>query len=472
MPDVETRLREYGDHLESFIAPFDVETLSVPPVGVARPIGLRRGIIVLAAAAALVLIVGGGLAWLAGGRTAPGEPAGPVTTSPPTTATPPTTAARTRETVDSVPPTSIAPAAPTPPGPVALDGWSATALDPAVFPPTLGVQDVASGGPGLVAVGRTNRDDTQSVGTAAIWTSEDGLVWVRLENLDGVFEGLALRSVVTTDHGLVAVGATAIRDTDPSGRTVVLLSEDGLAWTRIEDAALVRAEMPAVTSGGPGLVGVGFDHIAPFDRAVWVSEDGTSWQAVVEPLDASTLARVPGGTLFLTSATRIGSTIVAGGDGGVFTSSDGISWSFERLRAEGTAFDNVPGARIEDVAAGSGGVVAVSNQAIWHSSNGLDWSRVFRAGNDASITSVAGFDEGFVAVGSVESEFDRGVAAAWTSPDGITWTRVPRDEFVFPAGSIERVTGGGPGIVAFGHRYLDAESGSFEPILWTWSPDR
>ena len=62
--------------------------------------------------------------------------------------------------------------------------------------------------------------------------------------------------------------------------------------------------------------------------------------------------------------------------------------------------------------------------------------------------SVTAGGPGLVAVGT-----DGFHAAVWTSPDGITWSRVPHDEAVFGGEgvpSIESVTAGGPGLVAVG----------------------
>jgi len=52
---------------------------------------------------------------------------------------------------------------------------------------------------------------------------------------------------------------------------------------------------------------------------------------------------------------------------------------------------------------------------------------------------------GLVAVGS-----DGDAAAVWTSPDGITWSRVPNTNLTFGAGGISSVTFGGPGLVTVG----------------------
>ncbi len=74
------------------------------------------------------------------------------------------------------------------------------------------------------------------------------------------------------------------------------------------------------------------------------------------------------------------------------------------------------------------------------------------------MSSVAVGGPGLVAVGAA-GPFDDLDAAVWTSPDGITWSRVPHDEAVFGRGGDQEifiVTAGGPGLVAVG---------------WNWSGD-
>ncbi len=66
--------------------------------------------------------------------------------------------------------------------------------------------------------------------------------------------------------------------------------------------------------------------------------------------------------------------------------------------------------------------------------------------------SVTAGGPGLVAVGWDESGGDSD-AAVWTSPDGITWSRVPHDEAVFGGeadAGMSTVTAGGPGLVAVG----------------------
>ena len=89
----------------------------------------------------------------------------------------------------------------------------------------------------------------------------------------------------------------------------------------------------------------------------------------------------------------------------------------------------------------------------------LSWSRVpndeevFGGDGSQEMVSVTVGGPGLVAVGNEESS-DGQDAAVWTSPDGISWTRVPNDEEVFGGDGdlfMQSVTVGGPGLVAVGN---------------------
>jgi hypothetical protein len=129
---------------------------------------------------------------------------------------------------------------------------------------------------------------------------------------------------------------------------------------------------------------------------------------------------------------------------------------------------------MNSVTVGGPGFVAVGwdrsgddpSAAVWTSPDGITWSRVphdetvFGGTYSQLMTSVTVGGPGLVAVG-----FDGGHdhidgagiedqdAAVWTSVDGITWSRVPDDETVFGGADnqvMNSVTVGGPGLVAVG----------------------
>ena len=113
----------------------------------------------------------------------------------------------------------------------------------------------------------------------------------------------------------------------------------------------------------------------------------------------------------------------------------------------------------------------------------VEWSRVphddavFGGEGGAEMLSIATNGSGFVAVGVTgdgvgDWRGDRN-AAAWTSLDGVAWSRVPHDPDVFgDAGEQEMLdaTVGGPGYVAVGYRFDEPGKSGVYPGVWV-SPD-
>ena len=160
-----------------------------------------------------------------------------------------------------------------------VDGltWSRVPHDEAVFGGE-GVQvimDVTVGGPGLVAVGTSGglgTYDNNADNIPAVWTSVDGVSWSRVPNtgLPPVpeTESLAFHSVATGGPGLVAVGIP----TRLVG-AAVWTSPDGITWTGVPNDATFNGAQ-SVTAGGRGLVAVGESENG---SAVWTSVDGITW---------------------------------------------------------------------------------------------------------------------------------------------------------------------------------------------------
>jgi hypothetical protein len=260
--------------------------------------------------------------------------------------------------------------------------------------------------------------------------------WSRVPQDEAVFGGdgeQKMFGVTVGGPGLVAVGSA------------VWTSPDGITWSRVPYNEAVfggGAEMSSVTVGGPGLVAVGHDHDG--DAVVWTSPDGVSWTRVFHD------EAVFGGATMR--------SVTVGGPGLVAVGSDG------------------------------GGQSESSNAVVWTSPDGIDWSRVphneavfggpaYRvgvAGAHVGMRSVTVGGPGLVAVG-----WDWPHAAVWTSPDGITWSRVSHDKALQsascwpPSGScfdgavglgMSSVTVGGPGLVAVGDAgHPDSENG----VVWT-----
>ena len=157
-----------------------------------------------------------------------------------------------------------------------VDGasWSRVAHDEAVFG-GVGDQEMESvtvGGPGLVAVGWEVLNDVD----AAVWTSVDGLSWSRVADNETILGGSApqaMESVTAGGPGLVAVGLDAFGG---YGGAAVWTSVDGLSWLRVAHNEVVfggngAQAMESVTVGGPGLVAVGVDYAGgDSDVAAWI----------------------------------------------------------------------------------------------------------------------------------------------------------------------------------------------------------
>jgi hypothetical protein len=420
---------------------------------VVAPLDRRRGWLVAVVAAAAVFVLVGGVAWL---LSSP-DPEMPVAATP-----------------SIVSSSSLA--------------WSRVPYSEEVFGD--GFEQVMSsvtvGGPGLVAVGQAG----SSVQRAAVWFSPDGITWSRIPHDEGMFEGAIMSGVTAGGPGLVAVGQS-----DPNA--VVWTSSDGISWSRVpHDDAVFGGEvgpvfggagMSSVAVGGPGLVAVGSDGSPDGGgvAAVWTSVDGITWLRV--PHNEAVFGGENDGYYgqSMSSVTTGGPGLVAvGSDVGraaVWTSPDGVTWS--RVPHDEVVFAS--GSSMSSVTVGGPGVVAVgeaqNTTAVWTSPDGFAWSRVphdesvFGGGvdtdRDVAISSVTADADGLVAVGS---DPDREGVAVWTSVDGLTWSRVPRDEAVFgvtpdrPHMHMASVTVGGPGFVAVGGQGVRPTSGATDTDALVW----
>ncbi len=338
--------------------------------------------------------------------------------------------------------------------PVSSAVWSRVPHDEAVFggEGSQTILSVTHGGSGLVAVGSDGGGGpwaNNSDADAAVWTSPDGITWSRVPHEEAVFGGArsqVMSSVVAGGPGLVAVGwdGRGILDDTPTVDAAIWTSVDGYTWSRVphEDAVFAGAWIEGVTVGGPGLVAVGGTggYNTDGDAVVWISVDGITWSRV--PHDESVFGGA--NSYFMSDVTVGGPGLVAVGSGG------------------GTGpWDH-----------------GDNHAAVWTSVDGIIWSRVpddeallSTGGNPAPMLSVTAGGPGLVAVGS--DWWTQGLARTpvWTSPDGITWTRVPDDETV--RGVMFDVIVAGPGLVAVG---TGGESNDWNPVVWssvdgiTWTP--
>jgi hypothetical protein len=419
-----------------------------------------------------------------GGNSVLGE-AGPTVSDTPATST--TGTAQTTSTTTAVPPTTttMPPTTTTAVLDVNAGVWARVPPDEAVFGGAdyLWIEAVTAGGPGLVAVGHeiVNNDSV-----AVVWVSPDGLSWTRPPAVRAPGYQRML-SVAAGPSRLVAVGFDG-------SNAAVWTSADGMTWSQVpHHEALSGGVMWSVMAGGPGLVAVGNDGwfgSSESTAAVWTSPDGFTWTRV--PHDDDVFGHPAGGAM--NSVAPGGPGLIAvgrdasGGDGdaAVWTSPDGLTWT--RVPHDDEVFSDDYGSRMFSVASGGPGLVAVGSAdvspegdegnfaaltslrdaAVWTSPDGLTWTRVphieavFGGHGEQEMRAVVAGGPGLVAVG--ESDF---AAAVWTSPDGLTWTRVPHDEEVFGGDSGQvmfSVVAVGRGLVAVGQDHRNAP-------VWYWTPD-
>ena len=321
-------------------------------------------------------------------------------------------------------------------------------------------------------------------------------VGAEFDELTDVYIAPSVRPLVSSESQrgwLIAVAGAVVvlilglltvltRETDPE------LSASAFTWSRVPyDEAVFGGSgaqsMSSVTVGGPGLVAVGSsweEDRTDVAAAVWTSPDGVNWSRVPHNKE------IFGGAGFqnMQSVTVGGPGLVAVGseDGGlepgaaVWTSVDGITWSRvphnkEIFGGEDSRQMQTDGAgrkAMNGVTAGGPGLVAVGSDgfdaAVWTSPDGVTWSRVphdesvFGGATTQSMWSVTVASPGLVAVGG-DSSGDDVAAAVWTSPDGVNWSRVPHNKEVFGGAGFQNMQGvtvGGPGLVAVGDAESDA----------------
>ncbi len=267
-----------------------------------------------------------------------------------------------------------------------------------------------------------------------------------------VIGGLALGSrllspdeppVITTPTPSTSVPAPTTSVPAPTTTLVDSGSAPPMNWEQVPPQASLGAGDEAnqylihsVINGGPGLIAVGEVRpssdqwwlIAPGDAAVWLSEDGRTWERVPDPdgvftggLMIDDIAATSSGYVAIGAAEESGFANAA-----VWLSADGHSWS----RVDSPNFVE---ANMNAVAVGDPGIVAVGGGFIWFSPDGRTWSQVETPRAAGLLRDVAFADWGFVAVGARSHEYfdiDSGEYLqavrphAWISANGLDWERI------------------------------------------------
>src|SRR5262245_52335243 len=206
------------------------------------------------------------------------------------------------------------------------------------------IRDLVMLGDRLVAVGGIGVRGDQD---AAVWISADGVNWTLVEDEDLVASGdQQIWSVHKVGGRLMGVGYTF----DPAGTYdgALWTSEDGREWSRVDPAMFSDEGHQLMKAAGGGSEGLPFVIVGceddlyrcdvndqDSDAAVWTSPDGETWTKV----DLRGGGLVGDGLQTMYDLSRHGGTLVAAGtatgpngdrDAAVWTSTDGRSWSLRR----------------------------------------------------------------------------------------------------------------------------------------------
>ncbi|MGH2464531.1 MAG: hypothetical protein ACRDGI_03645, partial [Candidatus Limnocylindrales bacterium] len=224
--------------------------------------------------------------------------------------------------------------------------WTAAPPSPALRPGTgtsLSMNGVTWTGSAWLAVGEQDiacelNCDSASSEHAVVWTSKDGLNWLREPNTASLNHA-AMNGVVAGGPGFVAVGGAPDRvtTTQVPEHAVVWTSTDGRSWSRVADSALFHAPAGTDPTFGAAMSGVATDgkHVVAVGTVgtqgdvgsalAWSSTTGRAWQrgTATDFLYGQLfkVAAVPGGFL---------GTGPSGSDsclGGIWSAVDGSAWT-------------------------------------------------------------------------------------------------------------------------------------------------
>lgn len=141
---------------------------------------------------------------------------------------------------------------------------------------------------------------------AVVWTSMNGIEWELVPHDDSVFGGddawYQMRAVTSGGPGLVAVGAVGFDFVGPPAETLataaVWTSTDGITWELVpfDDTFRIGLDftvMNDVITGPHGLTAVGRAEV-PQEPVIWSSTNGVEWASVVPDYVTGLIPRLDG----------------------------------------------------------------------------------------------------------------------------------------------------------------------------------
>ena len=292
--------------------------------------------------------------------------------------------------------------------------------------------------------------------TVPVPTPVGGTIWTAHYGAIARGDDIQVNSVDATSYGLIATGFEFTHEECEAcnltrdGR--VWLSSDGVKWTQsphrfapqasprslveLEDRLLMGGSLPSERCYSWGCLR---------RQALWTSDDGgANWEEL--PFDREVFGEVsgiskiiPGGPGLLAIGSRCpldGSQCLFEDETGVLLELRATMWASD----SGTDWQVVhqdPVGEVHDVTAWGGGYVAVGGRCgeegigavctsfAWSSADGITWTRVERLPGDLDLSSVTAGGPGLVATGSYippPPELDISQVRVLTSDDGLNWT--------------------------------------------------
>ena len=282
---------------------------------------------------------------------------------------------------------------------------------------------------GLIAVGEDPRG-------GVVWMRDVAGAW-REEDAGPDLDGDALRAAAVVGDSIVAVGCRGVRTgCAPPGIWIRDASQtDRWPWHEVSTRkAIGRASIADVTASDDLVVAVGADQEG---AAIWTSPDGVRWSRVRD------LPEARGARIEAVAVGPAGFVAVGGQRDGKpmsWTTADGSSWLAggpEAPRGALRAVIEHDGAYLAAGWTASPDAAEASSPVAWRSTDGLVWSPLGLIPGAGELSEIAVGPAGIVLLDSD--------GAAYHSTDGSSWQAASA-----PLAGAEAITGDGPGFVAGG----------------------
>ena len=271
---------------------------------------------------------------------------------------------------------------------------------------------------------------------------------------------LQLWDVIAGGPGFIAVGG-GFEAGQEVGTAAIWVSEDGRTWQSVALLGDAATGIPrSITATPDGYVAVG-SGCCPDRAAVWLSSDGLAWERLPDQPGFADAAML-GVTWMDDGLVAVGCSAQLECFGGLsWTSSDGRTWSLP------VALDLLPVA----VSATTAGTLAVGSSEPYEGSaalamtiDGSDWSASSIIAPSGSLDAAIDTPMGILAVGgTTDPRNGRAVTLAFTSSDGLAWE--PLEGQGLERIWVEDITAAPDGWLLTG--WSTKRSGQLPATLWT-----